>query len=140
MPSTFKLDLAKFANKVGGKTNTVIRRVAYDTFSRVIMKTPVDTGRARANWIPQIGTPATGTNNNTDKGAYGSAPGPALNSKLKSEIQKFIPGSVLYLSNNLPYIRRLEYDGWSKQAPAGMVRVTFVEVRNILAVAVRESK
>jgi hypothetical protein len=30
-------------------------------------------------------------------------------------------GDLYYLTNNLPYIERLEY-GWSKQAPGGMVR------------------
>jgi hypothetical protein len=32
-------------------------------------------------------------------------------------------GEIIYLTNSLPYARRLEY-GWSKQAPAGMVRIT----------------
>jgi hypothetical protein len=30
---------------------------------------------------------------------------------------------VIYLTNALPYARRLEY-GWSKQAPSGMVRIS----------------
>lgn len=40
------------------------------------------------------------------------------------------PGSVL-ISNNLPYAQRLE-DGWSDQAPIGMVKVTVAEFQSIV--------
>ena len=41
--------------------------------------------------------------------------------------------------NNLPYMERLE-NGWSKQAPAGMVRVTLTEFERKLKQAAREHK
>jgi hypothetical protein len=47
-------------------------------------------------------------------------------------------GSLTWLSNNLPYIEKLEYGGYpdgpntiggfSKQAPAGMVRVNMARI------------
>lgn len=37
-------------------------------------------------------------------------------------------GNIYWLSNNLPYIERLEY-GYSKQTPAGMVRLSIEEVK-----------
>ena len=55
MSTDFTLDLSKFKTKVGVRTDAVLRRVAFEAFSSVIRKTPVDTGRARANWIPMIG-------------------------------------------------------------------------------------
>lgn len=126
----FTLDLQKFAKKVGGKTETVIRRVAYDAFSRVIRKTPVDLGRARANWIPLVGKIPTGTIDTLDKS------GDATIAKVAAESKNFKPGTIFYLVNNLPYINRLE-NGWSQQAPSGMVQTTMVEVRSILRAATR---
>lgn len=41
------------------------------------------------------------------------------------------------ISNNLPYIERLE-NGWSQQAPAGMVRVTLSEFERKLAKAAKD--
>ena len=47
-----------------------------------------------------------------------------------------LAGNVVYLTNNLPYAQRLEYEGWSKQAPAGMVRVNMARIADIM----KESK
>ncbi len=37
-------------------------------------------------------------------------------------------GTVSYITNNMPYGIRLEYDAWSKQAPAGFVRVNVARI------------
>ncbi|WP_162455859.1 hypothetical protein [Pseudoxanthomonas kalamensis] len=45
------------------------------------------------------------------------------------------------MANNLPYANRIEYDGWSHtKAPAGMVRVSFARIRQIVSKAVRDNK
>lgn len=36
----------------------------------------------------------------------------------------------IYIANGLPYILRLE-NGWSKQAPAGMVAITLAELPSL---------
>lgn len=46
---------------------------------------------------------------------------------------------VLRVFNSVPYIRRLEY-GWSKQAPAGMVRVNLKRFSQFLREAVAQGK
>ena len=49
-------------------------------------------------------------------------------------------GQTIFITNSLPYAYRLEYDGWSRQAPAGMVRVTVVEFAQRFERAVRAAK
>lgn len=46
-------------------------------------------------------------------------------------------GSVTYIVNSVPYIMRLEYEGWSPQAPAGMVRLTVAEFQQLVNEYVR---
>jgi hypothetical protein len=49
-------------------------------------------------------------------------------------------GRVFYLANNVPYAQRIE-DGWSRQAPTGLVALTAMEFQNIVgesAAAVRQ--
>jgi hypothetical protein len=41
-------------------------------------------------------------------------------------------GDVVFITNGLPYIKRLEYESWSDQNPAGMVRVTLAELRPLV--------
>jgi hypothetical protein len=130
---TFSIPLAQFAAKVKADLDTVVRKSTLQVFSAVVKKTPVDTGRARANWNASQGAVDTTTTTSTDQGR-GTA------EALKAgEIPS---GGVVYLANSLPYIRALEYgeypnppkkgtgktvNGFSKQAPQGMVRLTAQE-------------
>ena len=97
--------------RIQQRVNQQVRAVTIGVFSSVIKMTPVDTGRAKGNWQCTIGSPANGTNQLADsEGAMiATVPNPA--------------GSKVYLTNNLPYIQKLEY-GHSTQAPSGMVRVS----------------
>lgn len=111
--------------------------ICTDVANGVVLKTPVDTGRARANWLPSLDAPDRGTTSRQDK------TGTSALSEARG-IAKLAAGRVFYLTNNLPYIRHLEYGlygippgsangpktvgGYSKQAPAGMVRITINQV------------
>ena len=46
-------------------------------------------------------------------------------------------GDVIYLVNNLPYAKRIE-EGWSRQAPIGVVGLTVLEFQKIVDKAVLE--
>ncbi len=130
MATNFELQIAKFVEKAKGNVDLVVRRVSLDLFKRVIMKSPVDTGRFRANWQVAIESIPGGTLDATDKH------GAATIARIMPDVLKMKAGETIYLVNNLSYARQLEY-GWSKQAPAGMVRVTVQEYGAVVAGAVR---
>lgn len=119
MSGAFTLDLTKFKTKVGVKATAVVRRVAYDAFNGTVRKTPVDTGRARANWIPGIGTMPTGV--------VGAFTQDTSMQAIKDVVSKVVAGESIFLANNLPYIVPLE-NGHSQQAPSGMVHLTMLEI------------
>jgi hypothetical protein len=122
MPGSFSIDLARFAAKSQTEMKTVIQKITMEAFERVVLKTPVDTGRARANWSPAVGAPTTASYpEKMDKSG-----GTAIAAAQKAAFDWNCIGSI-YLCNNLPYIGALEY-GSSRQAPAGMVRVTLGEI------------
>ena len=129
MADTFSLDLSKFIAKAKLDTGTVIRKVGADALRSVVEKSPVDTGRFRANWVVTYG-PTTQTVLGLDKSGIN-----AINSGLRV-IQLLNPGDDLWISNNLPYARRLEY-GYSGQAPAGMVRITVRQFQQYVDAAAR---
>jgi hypothetical protein len=116
--STFALDLRRFGEKVNGNASRVVRGVALELLRGVVMDTPVDTGRARANWQTTVGSPALGDYD------YKGGPGAAANEAISDgtqTIQAVEGDAAIFLTNNLPYIVLLE-EGHSQQAPAGMVR------------------
>jgi hypothetical protein len=75
-------------------------------------------GRFRANWNVSYGAPDESTIDSVDKQR-------GLNEAKKAMTLPI--GGVTYLTNGLPYAHRLEYEGWSTQAPAGMVRISALE-------------
>jgi Bacteriophage HK97-gp10, putative tail-component len=122
----FSLDIRKFAEKAGAKADFVVKKTIFDLFSEIVMRTPVDTGRLRANW--QIGV------NQAPGAAYdwvdkdGSATLQIAQQML--DTAKGI-GDTYYIVNNLVYAIPIEY-GHSKQAPAGMVRVSVASFKNFV--------
>ncbi|MGA0608831.1 hypothetical protein [Caldimonas sp. KR1-144] len=132
---TFGRSLQRFAEKAGRNADLVIRKVAVDMNSRIVLRTPVDTGRARGNWQTTIGSPATGQLSVEDP--TGASTVAAATRRLAG----FRSGPSIFIMNNLPYIERLEY-GHSGQSPQGMVRVTareFLNLVNTEARAVRQT-
>ena len=106
---SFSADIDKaYQVKVIDRLEKTVRTVALAVDRELVMNTPVDTGRARSNWLPSIGSPDIRI---VEPGAKPDITGATLNYSLKSEI---------FITNNLPYIRRLN-DGHSQQAPAGFV-------------------
>lgn len=131
MAGTFAIDVSRFVAKAKLAPSVVVRKLTTDILTSVVLKTPVDAGRARANWNVSLNRVDTSVSvTTTDVGGqktihFGNA-----------AISKWEPGDTIYIANSLPYIRRLEYDGWSKQAPAGMVRITLAQAQQFIKAAV----
>lgn len=123
----FTIDITKFVRRTKLDVSQAIRKIAQDISKSVILNTPVDTGRARGNWVVGVGDINKDQTNRLDK------QGNQTVGDVTSTIAK-IDWSVadrIYITNTLPYILRLEY-GSSKQAPNGMVRSTLAAFQSIV--------
>lgn len=84
--------------------------------------TPVDTGWARANWVPSIGTPFEGLSGQRPRrGEQSRAGALAMNALARVALQYRIEQGPIWISNNVPYIGLLN-NGTSKQAPEAFVQ------------------
>jgi len=104
--------------KRGARIEKNVNRLAVRTMGAIIqtvtVATPVDTGRARGNWQASLGTGISTTSPRTDKS------GAATIAQGISRIAARRAGQDIHLTNNLPYIGRLD-EGHSAQAPAGFI-------------------
>lgn len=135
---SFAADIASFVAKAKGRTDLVVKKIVFDLGTKIVMRSPVGDGdlwksppppgyvggRFRANWQYGFGEIPEGAFDTTDK------TGVASTARISVGLQHSPTAGVHYLVNNLPYARRLE-DGWSMQAPAGMVGLTAVEFQSI---------
>jgi hypothetical protein len=122
---SFALDLDRFMRKAEVKAERQMQRVVIVSFQGIITRTPVDTGRAKSNWRIAAGSKNLSTDENTNVAGNTSE-------QLSVAGSLSLKDQVVYISNNLPYAMPLEF-GHSGQAPQGMVRVTALEVKSLIA-------
>lgn len=82
-------------------------------------------GRFRGNWQVTFVRPAVGAIDRVDKAGTATL---AAGREVLAHYDSGEYGSI-WFTNNVPYAQRLEY-GWSKQAPAGIVRVVAAEINS----------
>lgn len=101
-----------------------VKIIAQDGLSSIVDNTPVDTTRAVSNWQVSTLAAATDIREPVVPGSVkGSGAGTARTSVKEEGIGNmgsFQADGVIYIANNVPYIKVLEYGG-PKNAPSGMV-------------------
>lgn len=125
-------------NRLNVATGYVVSNMA----ERVINRTPVGDpklwknpppkdyrpGRARGDWVLGVNSVPEGETGRLDPS------GEATLADIRSAIPQKAGGNIYYITNNAPHARPLE-DGWSTQAPAGMVGLTALEFPQVVAAA-----
>jgi hypothetical protein len=129
----FRANMAKRIAMAKQKQELFYKKLALEVMTRVVMKSPVDTGRFRANWNVGYGTPNLRTDTITD-----ASGGHTIAANTAGIMGLQIDGKTIWITNSLPYAYRLEYEGWSRQAPGGMVRVTLAELSGLVSGIARE--
>lgn len=143
MAGSFSLDLSKFVQRAGGNARLVVKKVVLDVGSSIVMKTPVGDpttwsmpapagyvgGRARGSWQYQKGAPLMTEPGGVDPSGGGSV------GRVSAGVAAGDPVTEHYITSTVPYMRRLEYEGWSSQAPEGMVRKTVQEFQRFVDLA-----
>lgn len=124
----FSVRMSSIAKDVLLRTERVVRAAALAADAAVVTATPVDTGRARSNWLVEIDLPANGTR---EPYAPGSKLGLGDSANLSAAIEhaaERISGfniennSEIHITNNLHYIGDLN-NGTSRQAPENFVQI-----------------
>ncbi len=98
-------------------------KVALTIIGDLVYVTPVDTSQALSNWQASLNSPVDSKIPPHFPGQQGSTQKASASAALeaaRSVLSGKKPGDKIYISNVLPYIRRLN-DGYSAQAPAGFV-------------------
>ena len=118
--------------KAQKRANFMVRATMMEIANRTILSSPVDTGRFRANWQLAEGSPASAIE-------YTGDPGQAAQAAITAVVQEtenIEAGQVIFLTNNLAYGPRLE-DGYSAQAPNGIVKIIEPDIPQIIDAAGR---
>ena len=168
MANSFELQMKEFENMTAEKSEKLFRKVCFDLSSSIIRDVPVDEGRAKGSFFPDINNISIQENgeNDTDKSGNKSI------SRVKSKTNTLQLGSYFSLTSNLDYITTLEFglypnpvkngtpyqiadrdgfitetgfvklseNGFSKKAPAGFLGINIMRFQNFVNQANKEIK
>lgn len=140
---TFALDLQKFADKAKDKADAAVGNIVIRVAGELDRRSPVGDatywtspppkgyvgGHFRANWQLGVGFAPGGEIPGVDP------TGAATQGRIVASVPDDASGKVYFLMNNTPYARRIE-EGWSRQAPQGVVGLTEVMFQQIVDDAV----
>lgn len=125
-----KNSLEDFSNRMNKRGEAVLknsvkvqRQVFLAVDTALVTSTPVDTGRARSNWQPSSGSPNLNERGAFTPGEQRSTEAENTNAALQeaaSFAAAHTSGGILFLTNNLSYIRALNA-GHSPQHSGGFV-------------------
>lgn len=114
-------------------TLDVVRASVVKLGTQVVQDTPVDKGMLINNWL-------TGVDNVDNTQRPPKAGGSDSITELTQKINLLNYGVTIYFSNPMPYASRIEYEGYSQKAPAGMLRKNVINWPQILETAARQMK
>lgn len=121
-------EIIEFNRRAMTKSLLATKKAIISLTTDIIYDTPVDTGRLRNNWIPSINQGSNLSMLGLDTSRRRSRERPTLQETI-SKVNTLQLGDTFYFTNNLPYAKRIEFDGWSAKAPAGMVRKNLLKWR-----------
>lgn len=141
----FVVDLERFVRRFSVNKDRVIKKVVIDLSTAMIKRTPVGDpltwkhpapagyagGRARGSWTYGFEAEPRGADEVDGSGQKSM-------DRITAGLDAHPGVGIHYIINSVPYMRRLEYEGWSTQAPAGMVRITVAEFQSFVDAAIAD--
>lgn len=142
--------MADFMDTINGwledtekRVDDILQTIVIKVGESVVRLSPVDTGRFRGNWQLSIDSGSSSSLLRYDQD------GQSTINDIMSTAKSFTAGQVAYIQNHVLYGDDLEWgnyhgptakvtnEGFSRQAPAGMVRVTEAQFLTIVNDAIR---
>lgn len=133
MATAFEIQIKQFVNKTIDQQNRITKGIVNSVIQSVVMESPVDTGKFVGDWLVGVDTVPSGTTDIYDTEKSGTVV------HLQSQVPKEASGHVYTVVNNSEYGWALE-NGWSLQAPSGMVEKTVIQFERMIQDEINKSK
>lgn len=132
----FGADIVRASQKVMVQTSEQAKKVVIALGTNIINDTPVKSGRLKGGWRSSIGSPYTTDSIRLDP------TGETAKAELRVVARQLSATKdwTFYFSNMTPYGQRIEFLGWSLQAPHGMVRTNIARLPLLIRQAIAEGK
>lgn len=133
------VSIAAWVKKQKKNQHELVKKIVLDVDRSFQLKSPVDTGRFKANWQLGVDLKPSGYDYSLSSTLQTGVIDQSLIAEHAASIPKEAGGNSYWLVNNLPYANALE-DGHSKKSPHGIVNITLVKFEGIVVRAMNTLK
>lgn len=131
---SYAADVAAGVAEQRSAMRATIQTAVGKLFEDVLVGSPIKTGKFRSNWQVVLGADTLALDDLPIRGTSESA------REIFTRLEGLPDGDFrVFFTNLLPYGPRLEFDGWSGQAPRGFVRINAARFPMILRQAAMAS-
>ena len=116
----FTNEINKFNKRNNDEILRFFKLIAFDLFSKLTVRTPVDTGRARASWVLSVNRLPPDEPAPEQQGRYVIQ---------EPDLTEVTLKTIIFITNTTDYIEFLD-QGTSDQAPRGIVDLAIAETEN----------
>ena len=127
MAKSFELQIKEFENMTTEKSELLFKKVCFDLSNSIIANVPIDSGRAKGSFFPDIDKVSNEVNAIDDVDKSGSK----SKARVANTTNRLKVGSYFTLTSNLDYILGLEY-GKSKQSPKGFIGLNIMRFQQFV--------
>lgn len=118
----FLVDLRKSIEESTGNAEDVVKLASANLFTKIVNKTPVDTGHLAYNWNMELNSPNLSVKDGVDPQKTKT-----IDSGSKNIDRFTLDVKQIWITNNVEYAYDIEYGKSKVKAPQGMVRVSLRE-------------
>jgi hypothetical protein len=135
--SEFEKIMNSYAVRIPKNVNKVIQKVALVIDTSLVINTPIDTGKAKSNWVASLNSPAKSVRDSYVPGKKRSTESAVIQAALEqahSIVTGYdsTKGDTIYLSNSADHIVPLN-TGTSKQHPGMFIEIAIAEGKSIIS-------
>ncbi len=123
----FSKQVISWSLRATKRTAEVHQAVALEGFRILKRRSPVKTGRFRANWRVGLNSPDLTADDSVTKSRFGDEPNANELRAARSVIRKAKIDDDILMTNSLPYAKKLN-EGSSTMAPAGIIPLAHAEL------------
>lgn len=126
-PRSFAQKMRAFADDIPKQLNEIKKAAVAEIVLTIVPATPVRTGQARSGYFTTVTSP------NLSSLPFGPFTKDGYQSieRMRQATRIVRPGQTMHITNNLPYIGRLN-EGYSFQAPAQFTRIATAKAIGIV--------
>jgi hypothetical protein len=123
----FSNDMNRAIVNMRNASEARIKKIALAAYREINKSSPVDKGTFRANWVASTDT----IDRSSDLSKARKDVNEAVTAATAVITNGAKLGTTIYISNAVPYAGKLE-DGYSPQAPAGIVTPAVTKIKNAI--------